>query len=77
MFRSLTHAQSGARWLERAGITATVTKAPQGMNPKGCGYAVTIRKRLSEALRILSERHIPFGKVYTRTESGEYQEVTT
>ena len=74
MFRSLTHAQSGARWLERAGITATVTKAPQGMNPKGCGYAVIIRKRPSEALRYLDEVRIPYGQVFERGENGEFRE---
>ncbi len=75
MFRSLTHAQTGARLLERSGITATVTRAPQGANPKGCGYAVTIRKRVSEAIGLLNERHIPFGKIVRRLESGEYEEV--
>ena len=38
-FRSLTHAQRAARFLEKSGITATVTRLPQGVSPKGCGYA--------------------------------------
>ncbi len=75
LFRSLTHAQSAARLLERRGITATVTRAPQGANPKGCGYAVTIRKRIPEALRLLDEEKLPYGRVLERLESGEYGEV--
>lgn len=76
MFRSLTHAQAAARLLERRGITATVTRAPQGANPKGCGYAVTIRKRVSEAIGLLNENRLPYGKIMKRLDSGEYEEVT-
>ena len=75
MFRSLTHAQTAARILERSGITATVTRAPQGSNPKGCGYAVTIRKRGSEAIGLLNAAHVPFRSVVKRLESGGYEEV--
>ena len=77
MFRSLTHAQSAARLLERRGITATVMRAPQGANPKGCGYAVTIRRRIPEAIRLLDEQRLPYGKILERLDSGEYREVTS
>lgn len=76
LFRSITHAQNAARWLERAGFTATVSRAPQGLNPKGCGYAVQIRKSLEEAVRILSEHKIPYGKLYRRNDASEFYEVT-
>lgn len=73
--RSLTHAQRAAKLLERSGMTATVIKAPQGMNTKGCGYAVTLRKRIQEAVALLRRYEIPFGKIFERTASGEYREV--
>lgn len=75
LFRSLTHAQRAARLLERRGVTATVTRAPQGLSPKGCGYAVTVRKRYGEVVRLLEEYKIPFGQVFERLESGEFREV--
>ncbi len=75
MFRSLTHAQTAARLLERSGITATVTRAPQGANPLGCGYAVTIRRKIPESIGILRDHHVPYKKIMERLESGEYAEV--
>ena len=74
LFRSLTHAQRAAGLLERRGITATITRAPQGLSPKGCGYAVLFRKRINEALRLLEENKIPYGQVFERRESGEFRE---
>ena len=38
--RSLTQAQRAARLLERAGIFASVTKAPQNASTRGCTYGV-------------------------------------
>ena len=74
LFRSLTHAQRAAGLLERRGITATLTRAPQGLSPKGCGYAVIIRKRPTEALRFLDEVRIPYGQVFGREENGTFRE---
>jgi hypothetical protein len=73
--RSLTHAQRAAAALERGGITASITKAPQGSNPKGCGYAVLVRNRLAESARILRDRRIPFERIVRRLEDGSFQEV--
>ena len=74
LFRSLTHAQRAAGLLERRGITATITRAPQGLSPKGCSYAVLFRRRGGEAIRLLEENRIPHGQVFERTESGEFRE---
>ena len=75
LFRSITHAQRAARLLERGGITATATRAPQGLSPKGCAYAVIFRIRLTEALRLLEVNRINHGQVWERLESGEFREV--
>lgn len=40
MCRSLTYAQRSSQVLERAGITATVLKAPQSVSKTGCTYCV-------------------------------------
>ncbi len=47
--RSLTTAQKGAKVLQRAGIFASVTKAPQSLNPGGCTYGVKIAQRNHQA----------------------------
>lgn len=74
-FRSITHAQRAVRLLERDGITATASRAPQGLNPKGCGYAVVIRKRLDDAVRIITGAGLTHGRLWERQESGEFREV--
>lgn len=61
--RSLTYAQRAAALLERKGITALISRAPQGADPRGCGHAVKIRKRAPEAVKILRDAQIPIGKI--------------
>ena len=52
MCRSLTYAQRSSQVLERAGITATVLKAPQSVSKTGCTYCVKLyESRLVRALR--------------------------
>ena len=69
MCRSLTYAQRAARLLERQGISAVVTKAPQGLSQRGCTYALSLRKNFEEAVRILRKNEMLTGKLYMR--SGE------
>lgn len=73
-FRSLTHAQRASRALERKGFTATLTRIPQGISTDGCGYAVIIRQRAADAVRILREDGIQYRKVLVKTEDGAFQE---
>lgn len=76
MFRSLTYAQRAAHLLERAGVTATVRKAPPGLTDRGCTYCVRIRSgRLDSALALLEQRGISRGKVFLLRAEGGYQEV--
>ncbi len=74
MCRSLTAAQRAAAVLNRSGISAFVIKVPQRLSEGGCGYAVSVRRRLEEADDILRRYKMPFGKVYEK--DGEvYREV--
>ena len=74
--RSLTYAQRAAKTLERAGVTATVRKAPQGASDRGCTYAVKLRSAsLDRALQLLKETGIPYGKRFHIQPDGSLQEV--
>ena len=74
--RSLTHAQRSVRLLERRGILAAVTKAPQELSSRGCAYAVSLRRKLEEAVQILRKQEMLTGKVYRKSGSA-YIEVAT
>ena len=41
--------------LERAGISAAVVKAPQGLNTSGCGYAVSVYRHFDEAYALFAQ----------------------
>jgi hypothetical protein len=72
----MTAAQHAARALERAGIFASVTKAPQRANPRGCTYGVKLGARnLTDALRVLHDSDIPVGKVFSYAPDGAIAEV--
>jgi len=76
MCRSLTYAQRSARVLERSGITAIVTKAPQGASQEGCAYCVKVsERRLADALRALKNAELGPKKVFVMDSSGGIREV--
>lgn len=76
MCRSLTYAQRTARVLEKAGITAIVTKAPQELTTDGCGYCVKVsERRLADALVSLNRAGLPPVKVFVSRAKGRYSEV--
>ncbi|MEA5151390.1 MAG: DUF3343 domain-containing protein [Oscillospiraceae bacterium] len=75
MCRSLTYAQSAARLLESAGLTAAVIKSPQKLSSGGCGYAVSLHGRFDEAVSLLKKKSLLTGKLYRRLSDGEYTEV--
>lgn len=74
--RSLTNAQRAALVLERHGIGATVVKAPQNLRANGCGYAVSLYRRLGEAVSLLKSTRLLTGKVYLRKADGSYREAS-
>ena len=73
--RSLTYAQKAAAVLERRGIDAPIIKAPLRLRERGCGYALSVSRRFSEAVALLKENHLLTGRLYSRSEDGEYREV--
>jgi len=76
MCRSLTYAQRASRQLERAGISAFITKAPQGVTASGCSYGVSIRERaLNSSLAVIKSAGIKVGKVYRQEVAGAVVEV--
>jgi len=75
MCRSLTYAQSSARLLERSGITVNVVKAPQTLSSGGCTYALALQKKFDLAVNTLKKNKMISGKMFARSDSGEYIEV--
>ena len=75
MCKSLTNAQRAALLLERRGIDAVVVKAPQHLRENGCGYALSLYRRLDEAVGLLRNNRLLTGKVYRRGDDGNYREV--
>lgn len=76
MCRSLTYAQRASAALEHSGVTAPIARAPREISAEGCGYCVKVSpKKLRDALRVLSEAKIPYGRVFRQSDGG-YAEVT-
>jgi hypothetical protein len=74
--RSLTYAQRTAKTLERAGITAIVTKTPQIISTDGCGYSVKVSaKFISNALIALKNAEQYPIKIFVFYADGNFGEV--
>ena len=77
MCRSLTFAQRGARLLERAGIFASLMRAPQGLGAEGCAYCLKItERRVSEAVGIIRGAGLGPGRIYKSDGQEGYIEVS-
>ena len=74
MCRSLTQAERAAKLLDKNGINAVIIKAPQGLHTQGCAYAVSLNRRFDEAVLLLKKNNLIKGKVFFKTEQGEYRE---
>ncbi|MDR3278248.1 MAG: DUF3343 domain-containing protein [Oscillospiraceae bacterium] len=74
--RSITYAQRAARALERAGITAIVTRAPQKISVDGCAYCVRVTGRyISQALVVIREAGLYPVRVFAQYADGNLSEV--
>lgn len=74
--KSLTYAQRAAKALERAGITAIVTKVPQIISSDGCGYCVKVSaKHISNALVALKNGDLYPLKIFVLYADGNMGEV--
>ncbi len=75
--RSLTYAQRASKLLERSGITAIVTKIPQGASVSGCNYSIKVSEsRLSLALQILNNNGFSPLKTFLLYRDGSVSEVS-
>ncbi len=75
LFRSLTRAQHAARRLAGAGIGTGLRRTPGPLSPGGCVYCLRLpEERLEQALRILREAGVGFGRVW-REEADGFVEV--
>ena len=76
MCRSQTYAQRASRLLERSGITAPMSRAPQGLSGTGCAWCVRVNEaRFQQALGVLRRSGASFGKLFREEEDGKYSEV--
>ena len=76
MCRSLTYAQRANSALERAGITASISRDPQGLTGNGCGYCIRVAERhFQSALNVLNRANAAYGKLYRAEPDGRYVEV--
>ena len=65
MAGSITHAQRMAAMLENCGLRASIARAPAGVDPRGCGYGVKIRRVYgTQALDVLRHAGIKVRGIY-------------
>lgn len=77
MSRSLTYAQRAARALERAGVSAVVSRIPMGVTDSGCSYCVKIpEKKLTLALKALRAAELDPLRIYAMTGDGSVSKVS-
>ena len=75
--RSLTYAQRSARALEKAGLSAYVTRMPAGLRGNGCGYAVRVSEHeLHNAAGYLRRNGFEPKRAYMINENGRSSEVS-
>lgn len=64
-FRSVTFAQKGERRLKGGGIDCILQRTPRELSERGCGYCLRLQgKDAAEAVNLLRESQLAFGKVY-------------
>ena len=75
VFRSITHAQRALRVLQRYGIPAGLSKAPQGITDHGCAYGLRLSaRRKAAAEQVLARENIfPLKTVYLMPD-GSFRE---
>ena len=75
MAGSITHAQRMAAVLENRGIRSFIARAPEGTDPRGCGYGVRLqRSKAAQAQDILRHAGITVRAVYEKAD-GAWREV--
>lgn len=76
-FRSITFAQRGERMLRQGGLGCSLQRTPKWMEERGCGYCLRVLDQQAvDAVRLLRQGKIPFGKVYLISLGSEPVEVS-
>ena len=75
-FRSVTYAQKGERVLKRVGIDCFIRRTPKALTNRECGYCLQLRPwDLQQAMAVLQDAQVQFGKVYGLDYAGEFEEM--
>ena len=75
-FRSVTFAQRGESVLDKAGIRCSMQRTPRWMEEQGCGYCIRLPgDKVHGGVQLLRSGHVPFRRVYCRSEDGELKEL--
>ena len=75
-FRSITAAQKGERQLKRADIICQLQRTPKMLSERGCGYCLRLRSQQGmQAVTLLREQKLSYGKVYVLEQSGAPREL--
>ena len=70
MAGSITHAQRMAAVLENRGVQVFIARAPEGTDPRGCGYGVRLlRNQVELAQDILRHAGIRVRAVYEKKDN--------
>lgn len=73
--RSLTYGQRSVSILERAGISAYLSRLPKAVAVRGCGYGVKVASRnLNRSLAILESYNLSPKEVYAISPEGAFLE---
>ena len=76
-FRSITFAQRGERMLRQSGVGCSLQRTPKWMEELGCGYCLRVTDRqAADAVRLLRQGKIMFGRVYLISPGMEPAEVS-
>jgi len=75
-FRSVTYAQKAESVLKRAGIDCFLRRTPKMLTNRECGYCLQIKPwDYTNALAVLQNLQVQFGKVYAMDYDGGFEEM--
>lgn len=75
-FRSVTFAQKAERILKKAGLDCTIQRTPKELSQRGCGYCLGLRPgQVIQAAKLLEAENVEYGKLYTVSFEGRYEEI--
>lgn len=75
-FRSITRAQRGSALLENLGISHQLLRTPKSLAAQGCGYTLRTQRAFAyQAVQALRQNEIAYQRVYTVSETGQWEEL--